>query len=167
MELRKALKIGAIGTVFAGALGLVFKMFESPRQKIVRIAKTQLGEQDPSKYWKVVAPDLVGTTAAWCGGFALWALKQAGLLANLDWTVGKGFLFKANNGKSLPTTHDPKPGDIVYFDAPFQHHAIVESIDGDTLHTIDGNQSPGEQVKLRTRNKKEATAFYSIEPLLS
>jgi len=139
---------------------------KNPRQKIVDAAEQELGDRDPDKYWAIVQPHMVGTGAAWCGGFALWALKQAGLLPELDWTVGKGFIFKGNNGAPLPTTKEPKPGDIAYFNN-LQHHAIVKEFDGKTLTTIDGNQGPGEKVTIRTRNPKDVTAFFSIEPLLS
>ncbi len=139
---------------------------KTPREKIVDAALGELGDQNPDKYWGLVQPVMVGSGAAWCGGFALWALKQAGLAPELDWTVGKGFIFKGNDGKQLPTTKNPKPGDIAYFNN-LQHHAIVKSFDGVTLETIDGNQGPGEKVTQRKRSPGEVTAFFSIEPLLN
>ena len=155
------------GTIVAGVT-VINSLMRTTREKIVDVAMTQIGEQNPDTYWQVVQPVLVGTGAAWCGGFALWALKQVGLLPDLDWAVGRGFIFRGNNGAELPRTSEPKPGDIAYFQN-LQHHAIVKSWNPTTneLVTIDGNQSPGEQVKLRTRNAREATAFFSIEPLLS
>jgi len=162
------------GIALAAGLGVtvlmafgVKKMFMSPRDKIIGAALRELGEQNPDKYWSVVQPGLVGSGAAWCGGFALWVLKEAGLAGDLDWEIGKGFIFKGAGGRALSQTKEPQPGDIAYFAEPFQHHAIVKSFDGETLETIDGNQGPGEQVKVRTRNPKEATAFYSIEPLIA
>lgn len=154
----------AIGAAVAGAVagiaGLV--MTRDPRAKVVRIAKGQLGVQNPDKYWAVVQPGLMGNPSgvAWCGGFALWALRQAGL-TDATWEIGKGFA-----SRLLRTTKTPMQGDIAYFDKPFQHHAIVDRVDGDTLYTVDGNQSPGEQVALRTRKLGDATAFYSIQSLI-
>jgi hypothetical protein len=141
---------------------------KNPREKIVDAAMREVGDQDPDKYWAMVQPTMKGTGAAWCGGFALWALKQAGLVPEMDWTQGKGFIFKGNRGAPLPVTKNPQPGDIAYFDN-LQHHAIVRSFDPLTgaLETVDGNQSPGERVALRTRNIKEAAAIFSIAPLLA
>jgi hypothetical protein len=150
--------VGAVG----GALlaGLTAKLLggSDPRQKVIKIALEQLGEQDPDTYWAEVQPGLVRTGASWCGGFALWVLRQAGL-TEWPWIVGKGFLF------NLPITRNPLPGDIVYFQK-LQHHAILKSIDGTTVMTIDGNQSPGESVRERTRALGDVTAFYSIQPLI-
>jgi len=157
---------GLVGAATVLGVGtLVSKLARSPRQKIVQAAESQLGEQSPDKYWGIVQPAMVRTGAAWCGGFALWALKQAGLASNMDWTVGKGFIFKGMGNLPLPVTKHPQPGDIAYFNN-LQHHAIVKEVNGPQLITIDGNQGPGEQVKIRTRNIGEVTAFYSIEPLL-
>lgn len=154
----------AIATGIAAALGAtVTAIFSSdPRKKVVSIARGEIGPQNPDKYWAEVQPALMGnpTGIAWCGGNALWVLHKAGL-TDIMWEIGKGFA-----AKHLPTTRDPKPGDIAYFDQPFQHHAIVEKVEGDSLYTIDGNQSPGEQVLPKIRKKNSATAFYSIQPLI-
>jgi hypothetical protein len=156
------LKITLLASVILGALAVIFDVVvpRDPRQKVIELAMTQLGEQDPDKYWSDVQPALMGSphSIAWCGGFALWLLRQAGL-TDWKWEIGKGFASR------LPRTTSPRPGDIAYFDH-LQHHAIVKNVNGDELTTIDGNQSPGEQVKERIRSIKEVTAFYSIEPLI-
>jgi len=130
------------------------------RQTILAIASSQIGPQDPKRYWADVIPEHPGFSGAWCGGFTLWVLHQAGIAKDISWEMGKGYCYR------LPITDDPKPGDIAYFDKPYQHHAIVESVSGNVLTTIDGNQ-PGESVARRIRPRDSATAFYSIEPLLS
>lgn len=128
------------------------------RRLVVDIALSQLGVQDPDRYWAVVQPGLVSTDAAWCGGFALWVLHEAGLTTR-QWEIGKGFLYK------LPRTTSPLPGDLAYYDQPLQHHAIVEFVDtGGNVHTIDGNQT-GETVARRTR-QKSAGVYYSIQPMI-
>ncbi len=93
----------------------------------------------------------------------LWCIHQAGLGLELRWEFGPphfGFLYR------LPITHDPKPGDVAYLAEPFQHHAIVTEVEGDTVHTIDGNQGAAEPIKARSTPRSHWTAFYSIEPLL-
>lgn len=130
------------------------------RQTILQIAETQLGPQDPKKYWLDVIPEHPGFSGAWCGGFTLWVLHEAGIAKDIQWEMGKGYCYR------LPTTNNPQPGDIAYFDKPYQHHAFVERIEGNSLYTIDGNQ-PGNTVAKRLRPRDSVTAFYSIEPLLS
>lgn len=125
------------------------------RLAVVEAARSQIGRSDPAPYWD----DTIGTTAGpkhWCGGFALWAIHQAGLGPDIDWKVGVGFCYL------LPTTTDPQPGDIAYFER-HQHHAIVERIDGDRLYSIDGNQP---DIQERVRPVSDVAAFYSIAPLL-
>jgi len=128
------------------------------RKRIIEVARNELGPQNPDKYWVETAPGLTGTNAAWCGGFALWVLHEAGVGVDVPWVIGKGFCFR------LPQTTNPKPGDIAYFDRA-QHHAIVVSVDDGTLHTIDGNQ-PGETVAERSRLRGEARAFFDVGPLI-
>lgn len=102
----------------------------------------------------------------WCGAFALWALHAAKLGLELRWRFAtatdprSGFLY------ALTRTHDPKPGDIAYLDKPWQHHAIVYSVEGDTVHTIDGNQGPARPIQTHEAPLSHWTAYYSIESLL-
>lgn len=130
------------------------------RFAVLEAARGEIGIQDPQKYWADVLPEHPGFNGDWCGGFALWAIRQAGIAPNIHWEIGKGFCYR------LPITHDPKPGDVAYFDKPYQHHAIVESVGEYMVTTIDGNQ-PGSQVVRRTRPLDKVTAFYSIDPLLN
>lgn len=99
----------------------------------------------------------------WCGAFALWCLHQAGVGLELFWEFGPphfGFLW------NLRTTTTPQPGDIAYLDKPFEHHAIVVTVEGDNVHTIDGNQGAAAPIKTREVPLSHWTAFYSIAPLL-
>jgi hypothetical protein len=153
---------GVLGAI-ALTVGLTKK---SVRERIVAEAMKELGKQDPDKYWREVNPNMVGSGAHWCGAFDLAILKRAGIAADLDWEQGIGFLMRAINGRQLPATKDPKPGDTAYF-SNLQHHAIVKSVDKakGIVVTIDGNQT-GETVKERIRPISEVTAFFSIQPLI-
>lgn len=62
-------------------------------------------------------------------------------------------------------TEHPQPGDVAYIDKPFQHHCLVESVDGNTITTIDGNSMGTVQRRVRPREK--FTAFFSIGELVS
>lgn len=97
----------------------------------------------------------------WCGLFCLAMLHKAGFALDVHWTIGGGFCEEQH----LPKTRDPQPGDVAYFAVPFQHHALVEMVRGDDVHTIDGNQV-GDAVTRRRRDRSKATCYYSIQPLL-
>lgn len=132
------------------------------RLAVVAVARAELGKQDPSKYWDAVLPPAQqnsGFVGEWCGGFALWCLRQAGLAQNVNWEIGKGFCYR------LPITLTPEPGDVVYLDQPYQHHAILSEANAERVITIDGNQA-GDTVRLVTRQRSRVTAFFSIAPLL-
>lgn len=99
----------------------------------------------------------------WCGALALRCLHAAKLGLAYKWMFGPphyGFLFR------LEQTHEPEPGDIAYLDKPWQHHAIVTDVEGDTVHTIDGNQGASAPIKTHEAPRSHWTAFYSIAPLL-
>jgi hypothetical protein len=134
------------------------------RARVVEIARGELGPQDPDKYWAVVCPALVGHehTIAWCGGFALWCLREAGL-TDLSWVVGKGFV------GHLRSTALPEPGDVAVFGAPLWHHAIVTGFGDGHVETIDGNTMPFplEGVTAKRHPITPAAAFYSIASLIS
>lgn len=100
----------------------------------------------------------------WCGAFALHCLHEAHLGLSIKWAFGPphfGFLYR------LHTTKTPQPGDIAYLDAPFQHHAVVTEVEGDIVHTIDGNQGASEPIKTHSAPLSHWTAFYSIGSLIS
>lgn len=143
------------------------------RAAIVAAAEAEIGPQQKGShevfgYWREVLPRTwtdaqvkqYAATKHWCGGFALWCLHQAGVAKDVTWRDGLGFC----EVEHLPRTKSPQPGDIAYTDQPFQHHAIVHSLDGGILVTIDGNQP---DCRKRTRPlPTSGIHFYSIEPFL-
>lgn len=128
------------------------------REAVVQAAAGQLGAKDHriADYWRAaLGVEWHGAfPPQWCGAFNLWCLKQAGLAAQKTWTIGGCWPLPGSKGSgfllTLPMPLEtlghgvaPQPGDTSYKAAPFQHHAIVESVDADgTVHTIDGNQGP-------------------------
>lgn len=93
-------KLGGGALLAGGALLIAKKLTpEHPRIRVVKAAASQLGVQNADKYWALVNPGLVGSGKAWCGGFALWALKQAGLAANQEPLAGRHCLLRP----ALPT----------------------------------------------------------------
>ena len=118
--------------------------------QLVTIAKSQLGNEGGEKFWS-----WWGFTERqeWCACFVSWCADQAGLIQKeavpkfsvctdgVAWFQAKG---KWQSGGSVPT-----PGTIIFFDwdhdEASDHVGIVESCDGTTVHTIEGNS--GDAVK--------------------
>ena len=118
--------------------------------QLVTIAKSQLGNEGGEKFWSWYGFD---SREEWCGCFVSWCADQAGLIqkgavpkfslctAGVDWFQEKG---KWQSGGNVPI-----PGTIIFFDwnhdGSSDHVGIVESCDGTTVHTIEGNS--GDAVK--------------------
>src|SRR6187551_416202 len=91
------------------------------RSRVLSVAAGRIGTKDASSFWSVCGAEPFDKKKAWCGIFALWCLREAGVMpADVTWEFGKGFLYR------LQRTATPKPGDIGYIDAPYQHHLIFE-----------------------------------------
>ena len=106
----------------------------------------------------------VGKSLHWCGIFGLWGLHESGIALSVFWRMGGGFCEE----QRLTRVKLPEPGDIAYFDKPFQHHAVVVAVDADagTFDSCDGNQ-PGDTVQHKTGIPLvKPTCFYSIAKLL-
>ena len=118
--------------------------------QLVTIAKSQLGNEGGEKFWS-----WWGFTERqeWCACFVSWCADQAGLIQKeavpkfsvctdgVAWFQARG---KWRSGGSVPTS-----GTIIFFDwdhdGASDHVGIVESCDGTTVHTIEGNS--GDAVK--------------------
>lgn len=147
------------------------------RAIVVAAAEAELGPGRVADYWRdVLGPSWRGPyPKEWCGAFALWCLHQAGLGLGVQWRVAmrpkdpSGFLLVNHAVGRMPRTTTPLPGDIAYFDAPYQHHAVVVSSVPGALVTIDGNQGNlrGLPVRRVTRASTRGAAFFSISLFLS
>jgi len=138
-------------------------MHSDIRTKLLNNAYCELNNRDPSAYWRECIGQVPKKAYAWCGIFALYCLRKTGL-CNWSWAIApdkSGFLFR------LPRTTDPQPGDVAYFDQPYQHHALVQSVDGDTLYLIQGNYgTPGHVAESTCSIKLKKPAFFSIDKLV-
>ena len=84
----------------------------------------------------------------WCGIFALWAVKTAGMNVG-GWNLGQGI----SSVRGFRQTFAPAPGDVGYETlGEFQHHFIVEKAvpEGSAfrLHTVEGNSPPNSNHKI-------------------
>jgi hypothetical protein len=109
----------------------------------------------------------------WCADFVSWIYKEAGTPFSggssggwrLPAVTGLIAWLKANGTyvEQGPTATPPVPGDVITFNyktgnADTQsgnHTGIIETVDGDTITTIEGNAS--DAVSRRTYNWKTAT----------
>lgn len=137
------------------------------RNLVVLTASMEVGETDPSKYWLDAYGAVPSSKYAWCGVFALWVLRKA-LNVTWRWIAGIGFIYVDDSGKRsaiprLPVVDTPEPGDIAYYDQPYQHYAVVESVSGGVVTLIAGNTP---HVSRYDEPLSKATAYYSIASLV-
>jgi hypothetical protein len=146
------------------------------RTKIVEVAVSKLGGYvtgSPEVYaiWRdVLEPATTdaqvlqfAAEAAWCGGFVLHCLRQAGVATDVHWQIGTGFVLRVLRGSSA--TKEPRPGDIGIYTGKLWHHILVERWNGASdWASIEGN-TPRCERKQHTRLDASLT-FYNIEKLL-
>lgn len=135
------------------------------RSEFDRVNAPGAPNANPADYWAVASKQTLTPAEVealdWCGGFYLWALKVAGLAPpTLYWKFdGTGI-----GSAKLQATRDPKPADLAYF-TKNQHHALIESVDGDTIHLINGNGG-GKGITRSSVHRSQVAGFFSVEPLL-
>ncbi|MEO6548951.1 MAG: DUF4157 domain-containing protein, partial [Ferruginibacter sp.] len=100
---------------------------------------------------------------SWCGIFVFWALNKSGVPMP-KWTIGGNMIdLKA----AYPPGYSPRPGDIAY-KSGYSHYAIVESVNGDTVRSVNGNtageNNMGGQIQSREHPISNWTGFFN--PLL-
>ena len=138
---------------------------ETLKRWLLKIAAGEIGYEaykDPqpgSKYGRWMAdktdtPWLRGpsTSVWWCAIFVSWCFDQAHVSwdALPSYNCDQIYSRARNDGKSqiLSNVHDCKPGDIVLYNfhggSSCQHIGIIESNNGSTITTIEGNTSSGE-----------------------
>lgn len=144
------------------------------RHAVIQIAWWQIGiTENPSGsnkvkyntdfYGKVVS----GPAYPWCMAFVWWVFREAGFKL---FKTASCSTFVNQYKKAAPhqiVRMNYAPGDIVFFDfsgkrEKTEHVGIVESVQGDTVFTIEGNTGSGNDanggsVMRRTRNVRQIT----------
>lgn len=141
------------------------------RARVIEVATGEIGPQAKGSdrvydYWREVLPEGWGgsevakyaKTREWCGGFALFCLRVAGLAKDIYWHDSIGFLGPAH----LKPTKTPSMGDIGVKPHPFAHHWIFKYEYDGWLYGIGGN-TPGVKEQ---RFRRDEVTIYSISPLL-
>lgn len=130
-----------VGTMTASALT------GDQRTDIIDIAKTQIGNTNGSKY------TFGAGNVSWCAYFIVWCARQANIDSSIIKTTGWADADDLGVKYYTRGSYTPKKGDIIIFDYPpyntktpassyGDHVGLVEYVDGNTVHTIEGNSSP-------------------------
>lgn len=115
-------------------------------QAIVNIALDQQGNEGGAKFWSWYG---FGGRVEWCACLVSWCADQcgyidAGIIPKFA-GVSTGVNFFKERGQWQRPGYAPAPGDIIFFDwepdGVCDHVGIVESCDGNTVYTIEGNTS--------------------------
>ena len=143
------------GGLFAGLFG---------KGQLVTIAKSQLGNEGGQKFWSWYGFD---SREEWCACFVSWCADQAGLIQKevvpkFSVCTDGVALFQAKRkwqgGGSVPT-----PGSLIFFDwnqdGASDHVGIVESCDGTTVHTIEGNSGDAVRQNSYTVNSQSILGY--------
>lgn len=111
---------------------------------IVEIATSQIGNVGGQPYWSWYG---FGGRVEWCACFVSWCANEVGLIE--AGVVPKfsycptGVQWFKDAGRWQERGYEPQPGDIIFFDwggdGVSDHVGIVESCDGMTVRTIEGN----------------------------
>lgn len=143
-------------------------------KKALEIAVTQIGQEEVPRgsNWGSPVKEYLASVgikfaASWCMAFMYWCFKEASTQLNVPNTAIKtgGVLLAWNKGKQYRVT-DPQIGDVFIMDFGngLGHTGIIEGIDGDTLHTIEGNSNDtgsreGFEVCRKTRIKSKIKGY--------
>lgn len=146
----------------------------------------RMGWQRLLEYFHVAAPGVfsdqsvkylttVGELAPmphWCGIFALWAYKTAGVNVG-TWQIGSG-ISSVKGFKQVPK-HDARKGDVGYFNQivppatqAFQHHFILKEVHPDgSLVTIEGNSEEHSNFNIKPMTRGPARTLDTINGVFS
>ncbi len=124
--------VGGLGESLRGSEGMV------------EVARSQLGQVGGEPYWSWYG---FPYRVEWCAIFVSWVADQNGLISEglfpkfAGCSLGESW-FKSNN-LWQDGGYCPAPGEIIFYDwdgdAFPDHVGIVESCDGNTVYTIEGN----------------------------
>ena len=123
-----------------------FYGFGTGDNAIVEVARAQIGNVGGDKFWR-----WYGFTSHvhWCACFVSWCADQCGYtkagIIPAYAVCGDGANWFKTHHRWASRGYTPKSGDIIFYDydsdGHMDHTGIVESCDGKTISTIEGNVS--------------------------
>jgi hypothetical protein len=112
---------------------------------ITKVAAQQIGNKGGKKFWSWYG---FNGRVEWCACFVSWCADQCGYIKSGTIpkfaAVESGISWFKSKGQWQKKSYTPKPGDIIFFDwngGGADHVGIVESCNGKTITTIEGNSS--------------------------
>jgi hypothetical protein len=114
---------------------------------IVAIALSQIGNVNGEPYWSWYG---FGSRVEWCATFVSWCANEcgyidAGIIPKFAACQTQGIPWFEARGLWQEPGYVPAPGDIIFFDwdsdGVSDHVGIVEYVEGNTVHTVEGNTS--------------------------
>lgn len=116
-------------------------------EDIVAVAVSQIGNVNGEPYWSWYGWE---SRVAWCACFVSWCANEcgyieAGIIPMFAWCPGGVRWFIDRALWQDAGGYVPAPGDIIFFDweqdGESDHVGIVEYVEGDYVHTVEGNTS--------------------------
>jgi hypothetical protein len=113
---------------------------------MLEVAGAQLGNVGGGPYWRWYGFE---SRVGWCAIFVSWAADQCGYIdagiIPLFSSCDAGIQWFKDRSQWQDAGYTPAPGDIVFFDwlpdGICDHVGIVEYVEGEYIHTIEGNTS--------------------------
>lgn len=127
------------------------------REAMVHMALSQIGNEAPTGddryiefYNSIVGSDFSVTGTPWCAIFVTYCARHTGVPTSVipnfaSCTVSRDSFWKPNGRWVSRVEHNPRPGDIIYFDwantrqGDCDHVGIVVEVTGTDVITVEGN----------------------------
>lgn len=131
---------------------------------LVSVARKEIGNVGGDKFWRWYG---FSSHVHWCACFVSWCENECGYLktdaAPKFAVVSGGANWFKKKGQWAGRSYTPKPGDIIFFDwesdGELDHVGIVESSDGKTVHTIEGNSGNACRRQVYTRGRAPIVGY--------
>jgi len=113
---------------------------------MIEVAETQIGNIGGEHYWSWYG---FNSRVAWCACFVSWCADQcgyidAGVIPRFA-SCQDGIVWFKANGQWRDSGYTPATGDLIFYDwdadGVSDHVGIVEYVEGEYVHTIEGNTS--------------------------
>jgi len=114
---------------------------------IVEVAISQIGNVGGEPYWSWYG---FNGRVEWCACFVSWCANEcgyidAGIIPKFAACQSQGIVWFKDRGLWQERGYVPAPGDIIFFDwggdGISDHVGIVEYVEGEVVHTVEGNTS--------------------------
>jgi cell wall-associated NlpC family hydrolase len=144
---QKAQLVELLSDEYASLWSAVLYGIHNGSGDIVAVAISQIGNVNGEPYWSWYGFD---SRVAWCATFVSWCANEcgyidAGIIPKFAACQSQGIAWFTERGLYQDSSYIPAPGDIIFFDweqdGHSDHVGIVEYVEGEVVHTVEGNTS--------------------------